>query len=72
MAKKPIGTTMQLRNIADTARIPQDFLAKTFQKLSRANIVATSRGAIPGGAFVRRANAINLKDIFLAVGVSHL
>ena len=71
LAKNSIGTTMQLRDIADTARIPQNFLAKIFQKLNRAITVASSRGAVPGCALARRANAINIKDIFLAVGVSH-
>ena len=70
LAKNPIGTTMQLRDIADTARIPQNFLAKIFQKLKRANIVASSRGAVRGYALARRPKAITMKDICLAVGGS--
>ena len=67
LAKNSVGTTMQLRDIAVTARIPQNFLAKIFQKLKRANIVASSRGAVRGYALARRSNAINVKDILLAV-----
>jgi Rrf2 family protein len=67
LAKNPFGTTMQLRDIAVTGGVPQNFLAKIFQKLKRANIVASSRGAVRGYALARRAKAINVKDILLAV-----
>ena len=67
LAKTPFGTTMQVRGIADAAAVPQNFLAKIFQKLKRANIVASCRGAVRGYALARRPNAINIKDILLAV-----
>ena len=67
LARTPFGTTMQLRDIADGGGVPQNFLAKIFQKLKRANIVASSHGAVRGYALARRAKAINVKDILLAV-----
>ena len=67
LAKNPFGTTMQLRDIAVAGGVPQNFLAKIFQKLNRANIVASSRGAVRGYALARRAGAINVRDILLAV-----
>jgi Rrf2 family iron-sulfur cluster assembly transcriptional regulator len=67
LAKTPFGTTMQLRDIAEAGGVPQNFLAKIFQKLKRANIVASSRGAVRGYALARRSKAINVKDILLAV-----
>jgi Rrf2 family protein len=67
LAKKPFGTTMQLRDIAAAAGVPSNFLAKIFQKLSKANILTSSRGAVRGYALARRPNAINVKDVFVAV-----
>ena len=67
LAKNPFGTRMQLRDIAVAGGVPQSFLAKIFQKLKRANIVASSRGVVRGYALARRSKAINVKDILLAV-----
>lgn len=67
LAKNPFGTTMQLRDIAATGGVPQSFLAKIFQKLKRADIVASSRGAVRGYALARRSKTINVRDVFLAV-----
>jgi Rrf2 family protein len=67
LAKNPFGTTMQLRDIAVAGGVPQNFLAKIFQKLKRANIVASSRGAVRGYALARRSKTINVKDVLLAV-----
>jgi Rrf2 family iron-sulfur cluster assembly transcriptional regulator len=67
LAKSPFGTKMQLRDIADAAGVPPNFLAKIFQKLNRANIVASSRGVVRGYALARRSKAVNVKDILLAV-----
>ena len=54
LAAKPLGTVMLLRDIAEARRIPPTFLAKIFQKLNRADIVASSRGAVRGYALARR------------------
>jgi len=67
LANKRFGATMQLRDIADAAGLPANFLAKIFQKLNRANIVTSSRGAVRGYALAHRSNAIKMKDVFLAV-----
>lgn len=72
LAKKPAGTTMQLRDIAAAARVPPNFLAKIFQKLARANILTSSRGAVRGYALAHRPNAIRVKDVFVAVEGSDL
>ena len=67
LAKNRIGMPIQLRNIAKAAGTPPSFLAKIFQKLNRANIVISSRGAVRGYALARRPEAIKLADIFAAV-----
>lgn len=67
LAKNRIGAPMQLRDIAVAAGAPRNFLAKIFQKLNRANIVISSRGAVRGYALARRPDAIKMTDIFAAV-----
>jgi Rrf2 family protein len=67
LARNRFGTILQLAEIADAAGAPASFLAKIFQKLHRANIVTSSRGAVRGYALAHKANAIKVKDIFLAV-----
>lgn len=67
LANAPAGMIMQLQAIAQAAGVPANFLAKIFQKLKRANIVASSRGAVRGYALAHRPQAVKLKDIFLAV-----
>ena len=72
LAKKPVGTTMQLRAIAEAAGVPVNYLAKIFQKLTRANILTSSRGAVRGYALAHRPNAIMVKDVFIAIEGSDL
>ena len=67
LAAKPFGTTMLLRDIAVSRRVPQSFLAKIFQKLTRSGIALSSRGAIRGYALARRPKEIKVKEIFLAI-----
>jgi Rrf2 family protein len=67
LAKNRTGTPMQLRDIAEAAGAPPSFLAKIFQKLNRANIVISSRGAARGYALAHRSDTIKMKDIFAAV-----
>ncbi len=67
LAGKPVGTVMLLRDIAKARRVPQSFLAKIFQKLNRAGIVSSSRGAVRGYALSQRPKDIRVKEIFLAV-----
>ncbi len=67
LAKKPFGTTMLLRDIAVSGKIPESFLSKIFQKLARAGVLQSSRGAVRGYALARRAKDIKVKDVFLAI-----
>lgn len=67
LANKPVGTIMQLQDIAEAAEVPPNFLAKIFQKLHRGNILMSSRGAVRGYALARRPTAIKMKDVFVAV-----
>src|SRR5574342_359367 len=67
LAAKPFGTVMLLRDIARSRHVPESFLAKIFQKLTRSGLVVSSRGAVRGYALARRPKDISIKEIFLAV-----
>lgn len=67
LAKRSFGTTMLLRDVAISGKVPPSFLAKIFQKLTRAGILRSSRGAIRGYALARKPNQIKIKEIFLAI-----
>jgi len=72
LANKPMGTTIQLREIADAAGVPPNFLAKIFQKLTKAKILISSRGAVRGYALAHHPRTIKVKDVFVAVEGSDL
>ena len=67
LAKRPLGTTILLHDIAVPGKIPESFLAKIFQKLTRTGVIQSSRGAVRGYALARRAKDIKVKDVFLAI-----
>jgi Rrf2 family protein len=67
LAERRLGTVMLLRDIADEGNVPEDFLAKIFQRLARGGIVTSSRGAVRGYALSRKPKAIKVKEILLAV-----
>src|SRR3972149_10715291 len=72
LATKPRGTAMPLCDIASASGVPQSFLAKIFQKLTRHGIVCSFRGALRGYGLARPPNRIKLKDILLAIEGPHL
>ncbi len=67
LATKPPGTVMLLSDIAGARGIPQSFLAKIFQKLTRYGVVRSFRGAMRGYALARRPKEIKVKEILLAI-----
>lgn len=67
LAGERSGTIMMLRDIAEKADVPPKFLAKIFQKLKRAKLLESSRGAVRGYALARHAKSINVRDVIFAV-----
>jgi Rrf2 family protein len=67
LAAKPSGTVMLLRDVAEAGAISEAFLAKIFQKLTRAGVLTSSRGAVRGYALARRPKQITVKEIIIAV-----
>ena len=57
---------MLLRDIAEAGNVPENFLAKIFQKLTRSGVLVSSRGAVRGYALARKPREIKVKEILLA------
>jgi len=72
LAKKPTGATMLLRDIAAAGAVPESFLSKIFQKLARAGVLQSSRGAVRGYSLGRRPKNIRVKEVFVAIEGSEL
>ena len=67
LAAAPVGKIMLLRRIAAIGALPERFLAKIFQKLSRHNIVRSHRGLVRGYSLARHAATINLREVLEAI-----
>ena len=61
------GEYVALADIADAKRLPKAFLAKTFQKLTRHDVLRSSRGRSKGYTLARPADAISVLEVFVAV-----
>jgi Rrf2 family protein len=67
LARREPGTVVPLHELAAAGDLPQQFLAKTFQKLKRCGIVRSSRGRVRGYSLAREPEAVSLKEVLEAV-----
>lgn len=67
LARMPGGAAVPLRALAAFFDLPEAYLAKHLQKLSRAGLVAARRGPGGGYALARPIGAITLDDLVRAV-----
>lgn len=67
LAQVPGGMALPLRALAAFFDLPDAYLAKHLQKLSRAGLVTSRRGPGGGYALARAAAEITLADLVLAV-----
>lgn len=56
-----------LQEIASAGDLPEYFLAKIFQKLSRRGVVISHRGAVRGYSLARPADTITVHEILEAI-----
>lgn len=66
LSGKPGAVTM-IEEIAREMSIPQSFLAKILQKLAKAGIVKSHRGAKGGFSIARKPRDISLYDVLVAI-----
>ena len=67
LAKQPWGSMMNARTISEKQKIPEVFLKKTIQLLSRGGLVITQRGTQGGVKLARLPQEITLGDVVLAI-----
>jgi len=67
LARFPEGHVASLHDICEAQDIPESFLAKILQSLSRSGLAMSQRGAHGGFALARPAAEITMRDIVEAV-----
>ncbi|MBP2662676.1 MAG: cymR 2 [Firmicutes bacterium] len=67
LARLPIGEVASGLIIAESQNIPRRFLQKIMRLLAAAGLVKSYRGAVGGFALARRAEAITLYDVIVAM-----
>jgi Rrf2 family protein len=64
---QPQDQFVALSEIAEAKNLPRAYLAKTFQKLARHDVLVSSRGRSMGYTLARPADEISVLDVFVAV-----
>lgn len=73
LAGKQGNKVTPLSEISETQHIPEKFLAKIFQSLSKAGIIRSHRGVRGGFTLARPASEITVKDVLETIqGPYHL
>ena len=67
LATMPPGQTVLVTEVAQAIGVPESYLRKVFQQLSRRGVLASQRGARGGFRLARDAESITLKDVVEAV-----
>ncbi|MFQ5452574.1 MAG: RrF2 family transcriptional regulator [Candidatus Zixiibacteriota bacterium] len=73
LASKGMKSITPLSEISETQAIPEKFLAKIFQSLSRYGIIRSHRGVRGGFSMAKKPNEVSVKDVLEAIqGPYHL
>lgn len=73
LAEKESGLITPLSEISEAKEIPEKFLAKIFQSLSRSSIVRSHRGVRGGFTLARSPEEITVKEVLESIhGPYHL
>jgi len=67
LAKQPRGKIVSLSEVSKAEDIPEKFLAKIFQHLTRSGLIRSHRGARGGFSLARPANKIAVKELLEAI-----
>jgi Rrf2 family protein len=67
LAKHQRGAVISLAEISKAQQIPDKFLSKIFQMLTRAGIVKSHRGVRGGFSLAKPPNKIRISDVFNAI-----
>ena len=67
LSRLACGELIQIKDVAEKHKIPEMFLKKTVQALSRSGLVVTQRGTNGGVRLARSADKITLADVYTAI-----
>ncbi len=67
LAKQPKGKIVSLSEVSRAEGIPEKFLAKIFQSLTRVGLIVSHRGARGGFCLARPADQITAKELMEAI-----
>jgi Rrf2 family iron-sulfur cluster assembly transcriptional regulator len=67
LAKQPKDRIVKLSEISESEGIPEKFLAKIFQNLTRTGLVRSHRGAKGGFTLAKAADEITVKELIESV-----
>jgi Rrf2 family protein len=67
LARNSSGTSLSIRDMVKTEKVPMSFLEKIFQKMRKAGIVTSQKGKRGGYALSRKPSKITLKEIIETV-----
>ena len=67
LAKQPQGKIVSLAEISKAENLPEKFLAKIFQNLTRSGLIRSHRGAGGGFSLARPANKIMVKELLESI-----
>ncbi len=67
LGRFPVGHVSSLRDVCREQDVPESFLAKIFQSLTRAGLVTSHRGAHGGFSLARPAGEITVRHIVEAI-----
>jgi len=63
LAEQPMGKITPLSEISEAKDVPEKFLAKIFQSLSKSDLVRSHRGVKGGFSLAKPADQISFRDI---------
>ncbi len=63
LAQQPAGKITPLSEISESQSVPEKFLAKIFQSLSKSGLIRSHRGVKGGFSLGKPANEITIKEI---------
>ncbi len=67
LARQPPERLVLVSEVSKEERIPETFLAKIFQRLSKAGLLRSSRGAKGGFALKKPAGLITMREVIEAI-----
>jgi Rrf2 family protein len=67
LARQPKGKIVSLSEVSRAESIPEKFLAKIFQSLTRVGLIVSHRGARGGFSLARPAEQITVKELMEAI-----